>query len=733
MLVVCGPRDAVNLRSVWCYDDYGILKWTYDTGGQTWDCVTDKDNNVYIVGDAANNGDGHGTRNCWKLDREGNYLTGAQIGALITYACVHIDINNTNLYIASAAACYRTDHNFGNISAAFGSTSSAIRVDTEGNIYVGSGGTVQVSLTKYNSSLVSQWTESYPAYPRSNVNSIDFFASGNVVVGIGTFVRCYKADGSSASEGEWAYSATGTVYKISVNGDDEVCAVVWADTYSFIVLNNIGELQGYLNKTGGLQALFLDSADIPYVAGVTASSYNVWKVNLPAYTLAGLAYTGSSLPGQCGMYGDGIAGATIAPTLSNVWLSKVGDYDNFEEGVNDDDSFSLAITTQNKVRWIDALEALLIGTTGDEWRIASSKLETPLTPTNFTIRQQTEHGSAHIQPVRANSSLLFVDFVKRKVRELTYSASDEKYTAPDMTSLAEHITYSGITSIARQKNPESIVWMTLDDGSLISMTYERDQNVIAWSKHPLGGDGFCQSVCVLPGTTEDEVYLSVKRTIAGTQITYEGELVTYEGEQVTINGGEHIYIEKMAPRVFTAIEDAFFVDCGITFTSETATSTITGLDHLEGETVKVLGDGVVLDDEVVSGGQITAHLAGVETTVLKAQVGLDPEATLQPLRIVMDSNNGSSMGSTTRVGRLMISFLNTGAAKYGIKETEMYDIDFTDPRWTNTCEIDGLFTGEVVVSMPGGYNPLNPIFIKSDGPMPLTVRCLVPDIAQSGR
>lgn len=453
-------------------------------------------------------------------------------------------------------------------------------------------------------------------------------------------------------------------------------------------------------------------------------------------------------------------GTTVTPAFlgSNitVWPSKTGDYENFKEGTKDDDSFSLVIPSQNEIRWLGALESLLLGTAGDEWKIGSNKLETPLTPTNFAVKQQSEHGSNQVQPMKINASLLFVNYVSRKLREMTYV--DPKYDSPDMTALAEHITYSGITSIARQKNPDSILWFTLGDGSLISMTYERDQNVIAWSKHPMT-DAFVQSVCVVPEATEDAVYISVQRTLDGEQVYYGDEPVYYGDEPVYIGIGTVTYIEKMAPRVFTELTDAHFIDCGISFETSgawvdepvlygteavyygtepvvysvfyttAATSTITGLDHLNGETVQVLGDGVALDNEVVSDGKITPHLNGVVTSVFKAHVGRQNTPMIQPMRIVL----GDSMGSITHVSELVISLLETGSLKYGKKTTEMIEADLTDPRWTNTCTKAGLFTGEIVVSMPGGFDVLNPIFISTDKPLPLTVRAIVPRIERTGR
>lgn len=393
-----------------------------------------------------------------------------------------------------------------------------------------------------------------------------------------------------------------------------------------------------------------------------------------------------------------------------VWLSYVDDYENFEAGVDDADSFSLAIPTTNTILWVQSLKDIVLGTSGDEWKISSNEINTPLTSTNWSVEQQTNYGSKNIQAIKVNETILFVDFVGRKIREMVYSDADRAYVAPDLTALAEHITYSGITSIAYQKNPDSILWATLDDGSLRIMPYDREQNVIAWAKVPIGGTSVeVQSVCVTPGADEDTITISVKRTI---------------------NDADTIYIEQLASRTFTAIEDCFFVDSGITVENSPASATLTGLTHLVAETVTVLGDGVKYTPTAVvnASGEVT-----ISTAVEKAQVGLSKDSLLQPMRIVLGGQGGTSMGSITRVNELVISFLNTGAAKYGSSESDLYSIDFTDNRWTNSCEITGLFTGEVTVSMPGGFDPLNPIIITSDGPMPCTVRAIVPRIDQTGR
>lgn len=408
---------------------------------------------------------------------------------------------------------------------------------------------------------------------------------------------------------------------------------------------------------------------------------------------------------------------------TRVWFSETGDYDNFKAGLKDADSFSLTIATTNELKWLESLEALFVGTSGDEWKIGSNELETPLTPTSFTAKQQSSHGNRNIQPVKINEQILFVDFVGRKVRELTYSEPAQKYVAPDLTVLAEHITSSGIVCMAHQKNPDSILWCVLDDGSLLSMTYERKQNVVAWADHPI--DGIVQSVCVTPGANEDRISLSVVRDET---VTYGGETVTYEDATSTYG---LVYIEKMMPRNFgTELENAFFVDCGLTIANSPASTTIAGLTHLIGKTVTVLGDGVkytptaVVDDS----GEIT-----ISTAVLKAQVGRAYTPKLEPLKPVVETQMGSSAASITSVSEMGISLLNSAGVKCGASDDKLYDIDLDAVEWTNLSEIEGLFTGSVAVVIDGGYSLEQPLIISSSSPLPLTVRALIPRVEQTGR
>ena len=389
----------------------------------------------------------------------------------------------------------------------------------------------------------------------------------------------------------------------------------------------------------------------------------------------------------------------------NIWLSQVGEFEDFEAGINDADSFALRLPTANRGRWLGSLEALIAGTTGDEWRIRSTTLDEALTPKNWDIKKQTSHGGANIQALEVNEAILFIDFVARKVREFTFSDPKQKFVSPDLTALAEDITSGGITSAAVQKNPDSIIWFTIANSPyLISMTYEREQNVVAFAEHPLGGDGIAESVTVSPSTNEDRITLTVKRTI---------------------NGNTRRFIEEMQPRDWgstTSAANSFFVDAGIV---DTGGDTTIEIAYLEGETVSVLVDGAVQTSKTVSGGQITIDEAGDRVVA-----GLSYSPQVSPMRLDITTPAGTTHGSIKKISEVVISLFASMNTRYG-DGVDTYDIDF---RTTEDYDSPpALFTGDKTVVFDGGFSTEDNIVISCSDPLPLTVRAIIPRIQKTGR
>ncbi len=388
----------------------------------------------------------------------------------------------------------------------------------------------------------------------------------------------------------------------------------------------------------------------------------------------------------------------------SVYISRTDNFENFDAGLLDDDAFTLRLPTANRGIWLSSLDDLTAGTAGDEWRISTTKLGQTMTPTaNWDMKEQSARGSANIQAVKVNEAVIFVDFVARKIREFTFVDQRQKYLSPDLTALAEDITSGGITSLAVQKNPDSIIWFTIANSPyLISMTYEREQDVVAFSNHPLGGDGIAESVIVTPSTSEDVITLTVKRTINGSTVRF---------------------IEEMQPRKWGDNANIFFVDAGIIDTSES--TTISGLDHLEGETVLVLVDGAKQLSKKVSDGEINIDEAGERVVV-----GLSSTYQVSPTRRDIVTTGGTTLGSIKKVAEVAASFFETLNAEFG---------DGTYTRKINgrtTEDYDSppdLFTGLKILDLDNSFDNEDDIIISGSDPFPCTLRALVLRTDKTGR
>jgi len=181
------------------------------------------------------------------------------------------------------------------------------------------------------------------------------------------------------------------------------------------------------------------------------------------------------------------AGTTDEP--QTIFFSKSGDYENMTTGTNADDAmvYTIASNQVNKIRYLKAVRTLLIGTTGGEFSVTADGTDAAVTPTNVTIKRQSSFGAANVDAQPAGNAVLFLQRAKRKIRELAYNYDSDGYVAPDLTILNETVTKSGITEMAYQQAPDSILWCVRNDGVFSGLTYQRTDNVVAWHRHILGG------------------------------------------------------------------------------------------------------------------------------------------------------------------------------------------------------------------------------------------------------
>ncbi len=417
--------------------------------------------------------------------------------------------------------------------------------------------------------------------------------------------------------------------------------------------------------------------------------------------------TVTGFPAAVAFYEQRLVFASTTQQPQTLFFSVGGSFEDFAAGVDADDAltYTLGSNQVNIIRYLQAGRVLLVGTSGGEFVVTSSE-DAPLSPTNAVVKRQATYGSADIQPVQVANVTLFVQRAKRKLRELVFDLNTDSYQAPDMTILAEHITETGIKEMSLQQEPDNVVWCVLENGKFVGMTYRREENVIAWHEHLIGGTfgsdafGHVESVATIPGDlNEDDTYLVVKRTIGG---------------------ATKRYIEYFSSFDFGSdVEDAFFVDSGLSYSGSSVTS-ISGLDHLEGQSVSILANGATHPDKTVSSGAISLDFA-----VTKAHIGLNYSSTLQTMRIEAGGTEGTAQGKTKRIHEVVLRLFRTVGVKVGSSETELDRIPFRSSAQAMTAAIP-LFTGDKEIEFRGGFDTDGFVVVQQDQPLPLTIIGIFP-------
>jgi hypothetical protein len=458
---------------------------------------------------------------------------------------------------------------------------------------------------------------------------------------------------------------------------------------------------------------FAQSADVMYLVHPGYAIRTLSRTANNNWTFAAASITGSPTPPLNNATDNYPAVVTFfeqrlvfGATNNNpqtLWFSKNGEYLNFTLGTADNDALSYTIASNevNAIRYLSATRVLTIGTSGGEYVLTATS-DGPVTPTTTLIRKYSNYGTARAQPVQVADVTLFLQRGSRKVREFRYigDINVAGYQAPDMTILAEHITVGGVTQFSHQQEPDSVVWALRADGTLLGMTYRREEEVIAWHKHVIGGEfdggqAVVESIATLPTDTgEDELYMIVKRTI---------------------NGATKRYIEQMREFDFGgATTGSFFVDSGLRY-SGSSTPVLSGLHHLEGETVSVMVNGATHPQEEVVGGSINLDFGA---TV--AVAGYPYTSSMQTLRIESGSVDGTSQGKPKRIHGITLRLHETVGIEVGNSAGELDRIPFRDSSM-NMDEAVPLFTGDKEIEFPGGYDNADRIYVRQTQPLPMTV------------
>lgn len=398
------------------------------------------------------------------------------------------------------------------------------------------------------------------------------------------------------------------------------------------------------------------------------------------------------------------AGTTEKPQV--LWATRTGTETNLTSSVpaRDADAMELRIASSqyNQIRHLVALSDLIALTAGGEFRLYAEGAPA-ITPVSVTIKPQGYSGASNVQPVVTTGSILYVQAQGSRVRELAYSWEASAYRTTDLSIMAPH-RFNGyvLTQLAFSRAPDATLWAVRDDGTLLGLTYVPDQQVYGWHAHDT--DGTFESVCVVSEGNEDVLYAVVRRTIGGTQLRY---------------------IERLHSRIFTAQEDAFFVDSGLTYRG-TPVTTLSGLNHLEGKTVHILADGAVEPPKVVTGGQVT-----LTTAASVIHVGLPITADLRTLPLALEGAQAAGQGTVKNINKVHLRVSQSSIVKAGPDFARLREYParaVSDPYGSPPALRDG----ELSLSIDPSWNQDAAVCVRQDLPLPLTVLSMTLEIQSGG-
>lgn len=446
-------------------------------------------------------------------------------------------------------------------------------------------------------------------------------------------------------------------------------------------------------------------------ATLTRTSHISWTLADISFTAAPSAWAANNYPERVAFYEDRLVLAATPNEPNTAWFSKTGAHSDYTTGAAADAAMEIVARTGqvNAIQWMVEDKLLQFGTTAAT-RTLGGTGDTALEPENISQRRHTTDGSSSIQPVQTGAVTVFVGDKKRRLREFIYSFENDRFLAPDLTLLSEHILKPQVIDIAYAQDPFPVIWCALGNGELAGCTYDSDFKIAGWHRHRIAGDagrgwGEVESIAVIPGVDHDELWMVVKRTI---------------------NGASKRYIEFLTQPFDDELltkEEAFQVDCGLIYAGSAA-DTFTGLDHLEGETVAIVGDGALDPNQSVSAGSIA--LQGGRA-VTKASIGLGYTATARTLRLGLSTEEGTVLGQRSSVGRVVVDVQASLLTKAGT-DLEALEVvvqrDGADPMNSSPP----LFTGSREVIVEDDWEAHGQVYLVQDVPLPATIRALTPAV-----
>lgn len=501
------------------------------------------------------------------------------------------------------------------------------------------GAALTYSATIQSSDAVSTWT---------NIWIAGVVAGGQANIGVGEIDLFQFSGGGAAVLRRW----NGNVYQAIASGNSGANPPVHS---SGAVLSGVGGVTWlYRHRDRGF-------VQITAVTSATAATANVLE-RVPDSVLA--SPTAVWWPAAW----DGVKGwpnrarlarnALVTARQGKFWRTQPGSFFNYD--IVDPTNASQAIATQLvgegsqvNIEWLFQGSYLIAGARDDEWVLAGQNPFAPLSVANLDPYPSKNEGSAVHIPAACEGGIAFIGRSRDRLHHATvdFGGVSPQILEEELTLTARHILKAGALGISHQRDPLRVNWIWCADGALVSETLMRPQQINGWARHPLV-NGAIEWVVTIPSTDE-------------------GVSWTYLGTRRVINGITARFVELLQP--FFGLNSpqataagAWYVDCGLQYVGAPIT-TITGLDHLNGQAVNVHADGAMyfnLDGSRPIVGPVAGGVGIVMTRPTQnAVIGLPINYRIRLLPFDFSDAKGATEGQRTRANHFFITVVNSAGGK----------------------------------------------------------------------
>lgn len=397
-----------------------------------------------------------------------------------------------------------------------------------------------------------------------------------------------------------------------------------------------------------------------------------------------------------------------------------------------------------------------------------------VTPTNAQADSQAYKGATSLVPLKIDTDVLYQEGQGGAIRLLSYNDINKVYSGVDMSVLANHLFGVGkkIKSWAYSDEPFKLAWAARQDGIGLSFTLLKEQEVYAWMRQTTKGL-YLDMLAVQEGDRKS-IYTIVQRYVNGRWTKFferfaprdfkhveeswcmdcglaltpnygsttlqvaatEGDNVTVTASGVTFGGGDvgkilragggkmevitytdstHVQVKIIRPITDVVPQTEPLLPRPALpgeWSLDTPVSTLKGLRHLEGQTVRVLADGHVLQNRVVTNGQIT-----IEQTATRIIVGLGYRALLKTLPITVP--NAVVEDKRKRVVGIASRIHESRGIAFGVDLDNLYAMkERTNEDWGEPTELQ---EGVETVLVEPTWDDSGQFYVVQDNPLPATL------------